>query len=281
MLDRIREWASREQDIRTLLMVGSRGGNGKTDKLSDYDISVFGPFEEWSISDEWLLKLSPYWICIRDQFQWAEKVIPTRLVIFKSGIKVDFAFHPSRFLEQMIQSRQLFPAYDSGYMVILDKDEIATQLPHATFTGFIRQVPGQEEFSYAWNEFWFEAYHVAKYLRRADFWIAGTRDNAMKKWLLKMLEWYAASKPGFQLAIGNEGKNLQAWIDEKYYCRLESCFSGCDQSGGINALYATLDLFSDLSKETAATLSLSLNTEIGEGMRSIITDIISFSDVKE
>ena len=267
MLDLIMEWALPEEGIRTVLLVGSRAANGKQDKLSDYDISVFGRYDEFATHDDWLKKIGPYLVCVHDQFDWEEILIPTRLVIFENGIKADFAFHPNPLLEQMIDKRQLSPTYDAGYKVILDKDGRADCLPKASLLGYTLKAPTQNEFSNAWNEFWFEAYHVAKYLHRNDLWIAGLRGEWMKKWLLKMLEWNASAKSGFSLCIQNDGKNLRNWIDAKYYARLDPCFSGWGQSTGIASLYACLDLFSGITKETALILRLAVDNKVEGGSK--------------
>jgi aminoglycoside 6-adenylyltransferase len=172
MINQIRDWAAEEASIRTVLLVGSRAGDGKQDLLSDYDISLFGSFDKFAILDDWLNKIGPHLICIRDRFFWDENLVPTRLVIFENGTKADFAFHPSELLEKMIDSNQLSPTYDSGYQVIVDKDDRTANLPPASWRAYRLRVPSQEEFSNVRNEFWFEAYHVAKYLYRKDFWVA-------------------------------------------------------------------------------------------------------------
>jgi len=280
MLERIKEWALLQEEIRTVLLVGSRGAGGKQDTLSDYDISLFGQFNQWANRDDWLKEIGPYWLCIHDQFQWGNFIFPTRLVLFQDGTKFDFAFHAAQQLEKMIDDKQLSLTYDLGYKVIVDKDGRAGHLARPSLLKYNRLIPKQEELTNAWNEFWFEAYQVAKYICRCDFWAAKLRDEAMKKWMLKMLEWNSDAKSGSSKIIRPDGKNLRDWLEEDYYLQLDNCFSGWGQPDGIASLYSCIDLFVRVAKETAFILHLELAESQGEGVKEIITQIIESSHAK-
>jgi aminoglycoside 6-adenylyltransferase len=274
MLQQISNWALQEDRISTLLLVGSLARNGKQDELSDYDISVFGSYTDFASNDDWLQKISPILLCIHEQFEWNQLIIPTRLVIFENGKKADFAFHPTILLESMIQSKKLSATYDSGYKIILDKEGRAKYLPKATGKGYIHPVPTSSEFTKAFNEFWFEAYHVVKYLFRKDLWIVKFREGEMKKWLLKMLEWNAAVKSGFLIPIPNNGKNIRDWLSSPYYHQLSKCFSNWDQASGISALKACLTLFEEVAKETALIMQFSVDESLADGIQQFVNQLI-------
>ncbi len=53
-LEKIINWAKSIQNIRALLLTGSRASKGPVDELSDYDLAVFGNDFDFINDDEWL-----------------------------------------------------------------------------------------------------------------------------------------------------------------------------------------------------------------------------------
>ena len=95
ILSKILPWAESESSIRAVTLIGSRGTEGQSDELSDYDISFFtNDSSHYTQSEGWLHKIKNVWVCVHQEISWNGKNIPTRLVIFEEGIKVDFAFYP-------------------------------------------------------------------------------------------------------------------------------------------------------------------------------------------
>ncbi len=254
ILSSILTWANREESVRAVLMVGSRGRPGQQDKFSDFDLSIFGSDFDYIGNDEWLEVISPVILCIHDQFKWGESTIPTRLTIFGDHTKVDFSFHPISLLGEMVINQVLTPTYDSGYQVVLDKDGMAKQLPKPLFQSYQILLPDKEAFQVAIDEFWFEAYHVAKYLAREDLWAAKSRDHAMKIWMLRMLQWNAAAGAPSEIKAKHEGRQLGDWIRVQWLDKLEDCFSGWNSISQWQALTACIKTFANLSRETAALL---------------------------
>jgi aminoglycoside 6-adenylyltransferase len=119
------------------------------------------------------------WLSMPEQYGEANEVVPTRLVIFEHGIKVDFAFYTLALLPKM--------RWSGSYRVLLDKEEISTHIKNALRDEI--RLPTEEEFATVCKEFWFEAYHVAKYLKRDELWLVKFRDWSAKTFLLRMIEW--------------------------------------------------------------------------------------------
>jgi aminoglycoside 6-adenylyltransferase len=278
MRSKITDWLGRQNDIRLALMVGSRAGGGRTDPLSDFDISLFGETGQAPADDQWLDGLAPYWICIHDHFIWEgageRPEISTRLVIFDPGIKVDFAFHPVRLADEMMAIGQLTKTYDAGFEIIVDKDGRGGKLPRPSGKSYWVGAPSAKEFHLACDEFWFESYHVAKYLYRRELWVARIREAAMKKWLLKMMEWNAAAKSGFSLATKNDGKNWSTWANPSWLSRFPGCFGGGDPDSAERSLYATMDWFRELGEETATALHIPWSDQPGSKIRNFIQNLI-------
>lgn len=180
-LQKIINWANAIESIRAVILSGSLTGKGKQDFLSDYDIAVYGNDFSFIENNDWLNSIQKYWVCIHDQFEFLGYKIPARLTIFDGYFKVDFSFHPMEELQKMIDDKKLPDDYNIGYEVLLDKDHLLKDLPKPTYKGFVLIKPDEKNFNENGKEFWFECYHVAKYLYRNDLWVAKTRDHAAKK----------------------------------------------------------------------------------------------------
>ena len=90
----------------------------------------------------------------------------------------------------MIAGGQLSDEYRRGYHVALDKDGLYPQLPPSPRIFPQPSAPSPEQVAACLNEFWFEAIHVAQFIRRREFWVVKFRDWTMKTMLLQVLEWH-------------------------------------------------------------------------------------------
>ena len=270
MLSQIQAWAEGINGIRTILVVGSMAGTGKQDELSDFDISVFGDQFDFISSDNWLDQISPWVICIHEKFSLFGEQIPTRLTLFANYQKVDFSFHPQTLLSKMAGDQQLPPTYDAGFHVLVDKDQITGRLAKPTYKAYSISLPDPPAFALCQLEFWFESYHIAKYLLRQDWWAAKSRDQALKKWLLSMMQWHAAARSAVPLKAKGEGRQLSDWMSEDWQQKLAACFSGWLEDEQWAGLGATLDLFSAAAKQTASLLGYVYNQRAEDWMRGFI-----------
>jgi aminoglycoside 6-adenylyltransferase len=208
-LEMIINWANSRDEIRALILSGSLAGKSKTDELSDYDIAVFGTDFYFIQDDNWLNEIQNYWVCIHDKFRFLNDDIPTRLTIFDAYFKVDFSFYTISILHEIATMKTLPDDYNVGYQILLDRDGILTKMPRPSFKGFIVKKPDEKKFEENVNEFWFECYHVAKYLYRNDLWTAKLRDVATKELLRQMLEWQGASEREWNFSAKSSGKEMQ------------------------------------------------------------------------
>ncbi len=272
MLDKIIDWANGEDAIRSLILVGSRVIRGASDALSDYDISVFctspTPFTE---SDRWQSRMGDVWICLPLSISYNDQEYPTRLIIYEPGIKVDLTFYAMDVLEELIGTNRLPPMYDAGYEVLLDKGGHTQGMPKPTRC-FTQCPPSEKEFCDLVEEFWFEAYHVAKYLKRGDLWSVKFRMNGIYDLLLKMIEWNEQAKHEWNYPTQHLGKKMQTWVDPSTWGALQSCFAHFDQKDIQNALTATLTLFSQLGQETAGLLQYRYPNDVEKSLNGFIQE---------
>jgi len=252
------DWAREEEPVRAVVLVGSRAGARPSDELADWDVAVFTrSLEPYVREDRWLSSIGEVWVSVPDRYEVAGETIPTRLVVFEGGVKVDFAFHSLSLLASV--------EWTGPFRVVLDKDGIATGLERSTESP---PAPTEEDFVRIVREFWFEAYHVAKYLHRNELWLVKSRDWATKELLLRMLEWRAQhSVPGFA------GAGIEQWVDRTSWHELHDVFAPFDEGSSRRALHATLRMFRRLGVETATQHGYRYPREVDEKMSSFIERI--------
>jgi aminoglycoside 6-adenylyltransferase len=266
---RVLEWAEREEPVRAVVLVGSRAASGTIDELSDYDLAIFARTHESYLQDDhWLSSIGRAWVCIPDHYEMGSTVIPTRLVLFDPGVKVDFAFHPLSLLSDVTSG--------GAHKVLLDKDGLARERSHRDREA--SAVPDEPAFVRLVHEFWFEAYHVAKYLHRGELWLVKSRDAATKALLLQMMEWHAWASHGPGYDTGWEGRGLERWVARPVWTDLHETFSGFDAEGSRRALYATIRLFRRLAQEAAERLGYAYPREVDDDIRGFIERVVAPDD---
>lgn len=259
ILGRILEWAQSESEIRVMILEGSRASDTTTDTLSDYDLNLFvTDYAKYTSDNHWITKFDAVLVYQKEKFFHKGMEIPTRLVVYENSPKVDFSFWPISILREIVDGKTLPERYRNGCTVLFDKDNIAQGMPPPCFDGFIISKPTTDEVLTTIYNFWFEAYCVAKYLKRNSLWYAKILENGpIKRFLLQMILWNESSKDDWKNnKIHQEGKNLEAHIDEDTKKALTDCFSGYGKSDTWNSLCAMMKLFKKLSRAVTAKLSI-------------------------
>jgi aminoglycoside 6-adenylyltransferase len=265
ILSRIVSWAAREDPVRALVLEGSRAEKGQVDELADYDVNMFitdpGPYTQ---DDRWISAIADVWVYIPEKVTHHGQVFATRLVIYQAGVKVDFILYSTDVLREFARSDPLPEPYDFGYQVLLDKDSVAADMPASSLQAFRRGKPTETTFLECVHEFWFEAYHVAKYLRRRDLWPVKGRDWTTKCLLLRMIEWHERGKHGWDYRTHPLGKHMESWVATETWERLARVFAHFDAEDSWEAMFATCELFGRVARETAQSLGCRYPAEIEE-----------------
>lgn len=260
-------WATNDEHVRGLGLVGSRAADEPPDELADFDIQVYSQSHTpYTQNVHWLATIAPVWLCVPDQYYHDDVLIPTRLVIFDAGIKVDFAFYPLRLVTELYRD-------DLQLRILLDKDDLTTHVERSTTQAKESLKPTAAIFLSAVNEFWFEAYHVAKYLKRNDLWLAKFRDWTTKEWLLKIIEWREQGKHGWDYDTLYLGKHMRSWVSEDTWTALQDAFAHFDAEDSWESLFATMALFRHLASEVAQMLDCAYPWDTDEHISKFIMSL--------
>lgn len=259
MLDQVVSWGEGRADVRAAILVGSYAEDRSTDEFSDYDVCLFVRDQHKYADDHrWLSEIGEVWLCEKNTGDGELGVSPVhfRLTVFAPGTRVDFSIHSMDMLDQIVtDSPPLGPnLYTLGYRVLVDKDGKTKGMAPPCPDGLTHEKPSESRYREAVENFWHEAHNVAKFLARGDLWSAKFRDWQTKRYLLPMLEWHARAKHGWHYDTAHLGKRMRSWVESETWQALHDAFGHFDAAGSWNALFATVELYRDVPRETAEML---------------------------
>ena len=261
VLSHFTEWARGNDLIRTAVLTSSRAAPDPCiDLLSDYDIELYVsdllPFQK---DDSWLGVFGP--IMVRWPLKprsTGDKNWITRLVQFKDGVRIDFQITDLSHIEP--------DAYDNGYRVLVDKDNLATGLLEPTFSTYIIKKPSRQEYETRVNAFWWDAVYVPKYLFRDELPFAKYMlDNSLRYVKLqRMVEWYIGLQNDWSVDTGIHGKKFKRYLDAGTWLEFKSTFAGSDVEENWQAFFKMIALFRKLSKTVGIGLGYDYPAERDE-----------------
>jgi aminoglycoside 6-adenylyltransferase len=278
--DRVVTWAESQPEICAILVIGSRARRDfPADEWSDLDLMVFATdSQRYLTGDDWLQDIGQVWLNFPHQTGSGHQ---ERLVHFDGGGKVDFVFCSVDDLRGMVESGELWGIYHRGYYVLVDKDELASQLPPSPFAPPPYEKPSADLFALAVNSFWHDAVYVARQIRRRNLWPAKMRNAKMKELvLLKMLEWHARAVNGWDYDTWHDGRFLSEWTDPQTWDELQDTFGGFGVAESWQALLAMMNLFRRLAVETASHLGYTYPVATDERFTRLVKSLYEKEKVR-
>ncbi len=271
------DWAGAEDTVRAAVLTGSRADpEAPTDALSDYDICLFvvegSGLED---TDDWPQRFGAILVRLDETVTYLDRTVPTRLVQYEDGLRIDFTLAPVDILQRIAGSGELPDWLDAGYRVLVDKDGIAADLPAPSGRGYVPERPGESEYFRVVNEFWWESIYVARNLARGEILPAKYSGECVMRFrcLLPMLEWYVQLDRGWDAPVGPRGRGLPRRLSAEDREALEASFAGADPHANWRALFAASDLFSRMARRVAEDLgyddSAALADKVSEYLRWI------------
>lgn len=270
VLSQIRAWAEEEDNVRAVVLVGSRADpRREPDALSDYDVGVYvrntGPLVR---DDSWVLEFGTVMV------RWPERPRPTfgddwvtQLVLFDDGVRIDFQVtekHPA-------EGRVL----DGVYRVLVDKDGLTEDLPPPSYSHHSVTRPTAEAFDDRLNAFWWDIVYVAKGLRRGELLYAkALLDGTIRlEKLLPLAEWYAGVLHGWSVDVGVFGRWFHRYLDAPTWDLYLRTFAGAGIEDNWRALFATLEFVRVVGRRVADKLGFNYPDAVDEKVTRYIREI--------
>lgn len=260
LIEKIAAWAQADENIRAVILEGSFASHARVDELSDYDINVFtGNADKYLLKDHWLGQIGEVLIYQKEQIQFYDYIVPTRLVLFRNRERIDFSFWSLKTLAEIVKGEKIYESYRNGFQVLVDKDNLAQKLPSPDGKGFAVCQPRHEQFLQVIYDFWFEAYCVARYLSRKDLWYAKLIENRfIKDHLFQMALWNHGAENDWKPdpILHTEGKGFEKWASMELIEDISSCFSTYDVEETWKSLLKMVGVFNRLARQTSRLIRI-------------------------
>lgn len=251
---RIHDWALTRDDIRAVLVVGSRVRTEQpADALSDLDLILLTTdTSHYSDDRSWLEIFGKVLLSAMDTL---DDGAPEWIAVYEGVIKGDFTFVQVGEADSLADQIPHMPFQNvlaRGLRVLVDKYPQAKAI-EVTRRSF--KLPNADLFEQAVANFWITATRVAKFIQRGDLWRAITMLYCkMCFYLVTMLEWHAHVLHGADYDTWYDGRFLEAWVDTDTHASLPNLFARYDATELQMALQHMVDLFRRLAHVVAHKL---------------------------
>lgn len=253
MMNTILSIAEDDERIRIVTLEGSRTNiNIPKDEFQDYDITYFvTDMDSFLASDDWL---SQFGRIIMMQKPEDMELFPPQekgysyLMFFDDYNKVDLTLLPLEELDDYLNNDKLI-------QVLMDKDGRIEREIVPTDIDYHIKKPSARQFDDCCNEFWHVTPYVVKGLCRKEILFAIDHLNQiLRPELLRMISWKVGIETGFSLSVGKNYKFLDKYVSEDLWNRLLATYRMDCYENVWTSLFACLQLFREVSKETAERL---------------------------
>lgn len=252
MLDLILKFAQDDDDVRAVIMNGSRvNSNVPKDRFQDYDIVyLVRDVEPYKRNPEVVTYFGELMI-LQTPDDMGDPP-PEKdggygyLMQFMDGNRIDLSFYPLEHARRRVA--------DTLSLVLLDKDHLIGELPPPNDSSYLPQKPSAKAFENCCNEFWWVTPYVAKGLWRDELTYAKHMlDVIVREELMKMLVWYAGMKTDFRRSPGKLGKYLKDQIEDDLWDALERTYADSRLENNWEALFTMGDLFRRVAQAVASS----------------------------
>lgn len=191
------------------------------------------------------------------------------LILLKDSVRIDLT---------LISIEKIKSGYklESATKVLLDKDNLFSNLPVSNDSDFIIQKPDQKEFSDCCNEFWWVSTYVAKGLVRGEITYAMDHLNKpVRDKFMKIVEWYIGVEFDFKVSFGKSGKNIKRYVDENLWARILSTYPDSNSENIRQTLLNMNELFRELAIIVADNLNFEYNNIEDKNVSEYLSKLLS------
>jgi aminoglycoside 6-adenylyltransferase len=259
VIEHLIRWADSQPLIRAVVLTSSRAiPHASVDLFSDFDvILVLRSIEPFYEDRQWLEVFGPVLAVYRDPLIDANGITRSAYVVqYENSLKIDFSLWPVELLQRVTNSEQLPAEFDAGYQVLVDKDDLTTNLKPPTYSGYIPSPPTETHYMELIEGFFLDTTYVAKFLWRDDLVAAKhILDHSLKQEHLRpMLEWHAEIDHQWSLKPGPYGRRMKQYLRKDLWSELECTYTGPGLEENWEALFQTIELMQRVAVEVGQHL---------------------------
>ncbi len=268
----IADWAQKRDDVRAVLVVGSRArAETLADRWSDLDVVLFVDDPERLADDSsWVAEFGAPVLTFLEPTGFGHRV--ERRVLYEDGEDVDFPLLEASAWRELLAIPEARLLLSRGCLLL--HDELGMEAELADVTAPPRDgLPDTAALTELSSDFWYHALWTARKLRRGEIYTAlGCLDGYLKARLVTLLEWHARALDP-TVDTWHNGRFLERWADAGALAALESAYAHYDVRDVARALWATIDLWQAVEDETARRLGLEIELD-GADLRRRIAEVV-------
>lgn len=272
--EQVAGWAAGEPSVGAALLVGSRASpQGARDHFSDHDIVLFQePGSRLAEREDWLQAFGRPLIIFREETEHRGEPVPTRLVQYRGGHRIDFTLSRMELLRRIVEQDSLPDWLGAGYRVLLDRDGVAEMLPPPSTMAYVPRPPSGPEYLEVVERFWWEALYVAKYVARGELLPARYSLEAVLRFqcLVPMLEWYVQVDRRWEQNLGVRGSGLRWLLSPDEREQLDDTYANDTLRSHERALEVMTELFSHAARVVAHDLGFRYPTVVDRETRALV-----------
>lgn len=274
IINKLVEWATRHEDIRALVLIGSRARtNDPADEWSDLDVLVIAQdISVYVQTTDWIRAFGkPLLTFTETAFDGSVE----RRVLYEGFMDVDFALSDPDGFRRELKLDAVRAIFRRGYRVLLDKDE---------WQALIQQQCGasqdhalsRDEIANEIQDYWYHCVWLTKKVQRGELWTAVRCLNVyMQAKLLRMIEISSRLAHEDGVDTWHNGRFLEKWADTVIIGRLKGCFADYDLPALKRALRKHMNLYHDLALDVAVKLDIPYPNEARQQVLEWVNKTIS------
>lgn len=249
VLQQILDFAKMDEDIRAVIMNGSRvNPNIEKDIFCDYDIVFFvDDLEKYTNNQSWISFIGDLVIMQFNRHDDYPRDQYVFLMQFADGVRIDLSFANLSMIDESIK--------DSLTVVLMDKDNCIPTVPPPNESAYITKKPSQAEYDLMVNEFWWVSTYVAKSLWRNELATAKYLfEVIVRDCLNKMVAWFIAMQHDWNINAGKMGKKFGKLLPPELWQEFLSTYPGIEEEAIWQALFSAGTLMRKVSIPVAENL---------------------------
>jgi len=274
LLTNIINWARSNDDVRAMLLTSSLVNPvAPVDEFSDLDVEfVVKDLPAFLRDDSWLANFGSIVAVFVENEEAFDGIHAMRMVFYDDYPKVDFKlFSIPNFLEEATKP-ELPEDWDVGYKVLIDKDGLTINMHPATYEATLIKRPSDETFQLKMLDFWWDMIYVAKCLLRDELFYAKYMSEEVMRFnnLQVILEWYIGMQHDWKITTNKKGRLFKKYLSPEMWKKVEATFAGSDIEDNWRALFAYVDLGSEIGPVIAQQLGYHYPLELEQKIQAYL-----------
>ncbi|WBW95804.1 aminoglycoside 6-adenylyltransferase [Oceanirhabdus sp. W0125-5] len=222
VINLILEFAESDESVRVVMMNGSRvNSNAPKDIMQDYDVVFFiDNLEELKFKKnrEWISRFGKPVIVQQNDFEDGSYIFLMQFDDFR----IDLSF--SSVLDIKEKGKE-----DSLSLWLLDKDDIAPEIPEPNDSTYVIKQPDEKTFDMMLNEAWWLQPYIAKGIWRDELpYVRNAYDKYFMDSIKSLVSWDIGMTNNWSVNTGTAGKWFKNFMDEEEYKEFSELYSSND-----------------------------------------------------